>query len=74
MLSQTVRIKTLKVISIEVKTCWFGICDIIWAMYNIIFFNLKVLSISVASRSKVWVCGRTLSGIVGLNPASKAGV
>jgi hypothetical protein len=25
--------------------------------------------ISVAARSKVWVCGRSLTGIVGANPA-----
>ena len=25
--------------------------------------------ITVAARSKLWVCGRSLAGIVGLNPA-----
>ena len=31
--------------------------------------NFVVLPIPVAVRSKAWVCGRSLTGIVGLNPA-----
>jgi hypothetical protein len=32
-------------------------------------FKLKHLPIPVAARSKAWVCGRSLAGIVGSNPA-----
>jgi hypothetical protein len=31
--------------------------------------NLSLMPIPVAARSKVWVCGRSLAGIVGLNLA-----
>ena len=32
-------------------------------------FKLKHLPIPVAARSKAWVCGRSLAGIMGSNPA-----
>jgi hypothetical protein len=34
-----------------------------------IICNFKLLPIPVAARSKVWVYGRSLTGIVGSNPA-----
>jgi len=34
----------------------------------------KVMPISVAARSKAWVCGGSLAGVAGSNPAGGMGV
>ena len=36
---------------------------------NFSFCNIRCMQIPVAARSKTWVCGRSLVGIVGSNPA-----
>jgi hypothetical protein len=39
--------------------------------YIILYYNkiTRIMPISVAARSKAWVLGRSLTRIVGLNPA-----
>jgi len=39
----------------------------VFNLFNIITFH--ALPVQVATRSKAWVCGRSLAGIVGSNPA-----
>ena len=34
----------------------------------------RILPVPVAARSKAWVCGRSLAGIVGSNPAGRLDV
>jgi hypothetical protein len=42
---------------------------IAWAHWNFKDNKDRVVPIPVAVRSKAWVCGRSLTGIVGSNPA-----
>jgi hypothetical protein len=43
--------------------------DILLQYFLIIFSsNMFLMPISVAARSKAWICGRSLAGIVGSNP------
>jgi hypothetical protein len=46
----------------QIAFVWLCVCG----MSELLFF-LIYLPIPVAARSKVWVCGRTLAGIVGSN-------
>ena len=38
-------------------------------LYRIFSYVVNSSSVPVAARSKAWVCGRSLAGIVGSNPA-----
>ena len=44
------------------------------SVFVFISSKLQNVSISVAARSKAWVCGRSLTGIVGSNPAGSVDV
>jgi hypothetical protein len=55
----------------SVRICWVphavsSSCSYDAVMRNNYYWRW---SISLAARSKAWVCGRTLAGIVGSNPA-----
>jgi hypothetical protein len=63
--------RTLKQTVPRPPSCSFKFFEIIFSEKGACFSNAYYQApISVASRSKAWVCGRLFSGIVGSNPAA----